>query len=144
MSQKGKYLKILNAKGMAKNVNRIKKVSKKTKRRFSRFSKTISLTRNLTAERSFFFINVLVWSRHVFIKSKRGLWDNLKQGWVYFNDKSVVKCLRVYYYKKLNICVSQNSVHRNVCLFKRPVVSWTSAGDYYYRRYIIDKVYHVI
>lgn len=73
MSQKGKYLKILNAKGMAKNVNRIKKVSKKIKRRFSRFSKTISLTRNLTAERSFFFINVLVWSRHVFIKSKRGL-----------------------------------------------------------------------
>lgn len=73
MSQKGKYLKILNAKGMAKNVNRIKKVSKKIKRRFSRFSKTISLTRNLTAERSFFFIYVLVWSRHVFIKSKRGL-----------------------------------------------------------------------
>lgn len=55
MSQKGKYLKILNAKGMAKNVNRIKKVSKKIKRCFSRFSKTISLTRNLTAERSFFF-----------------------------------------------------------------------------------------
>lgn len=56
MSQKGKYLKILNAKGMAKNVNRIKKVSKKIKRRFSRFSKTISLTRNLTAERSFFYL----------------------------------------------------------------------------------------
>lgn len=29
MSQKGKYLKIFNAKGMAKNVNRIKKCQKK-------------------------------------------------------------------------------------------------------------------